>query len=127
MMAFEDEMDLLTIPSEYVPVDFAMDPVTDDLIFGDELEVGMVVLVEDLVTRETRDPNKHYDGVSDEHMAYIRAKADETARWCRIVRLRKDGEIITFVGLYSDGTKRTRTYNQAYAWFVKKNTINNSK
>ncbi len=109
-----------TIPFGYVTRSFAMNPDTDDLLFGNELTEGMVVLVEDHLFYE--DPlilNKKNPS------EYAVSRLNEKQRWCRIERFANGTErdLVSFVGVYADGTKRVRTYNKSYAWFVKKDSI----
>lgn len=101
-----------TIPEELVEIDFQMDPRTKDLVFGDKLTAGQIVLIEDHVFREN--PSNMDRNV------YTRARSLETARWCRIIELKYNHDIIQFIGQYADGTKQSRTYNQSICWFVKR-------
>jgi hypothetical protein len=112
--AMQEEQFVLDVPEQFVDRGYEMDPALEDIWFGDELHTGMVVLLEDGLIREDRPRDD----------SYARARFRETARWCKIERFRpvNDG-IISFVAVYADGTKRVRTYNKSYAWFVKKATI----
>lgn len=110
---------ICSIPSEAVDIDFVNDPCAEDLIYGSELKEGMVVLIESTVTRESaarlesKSPNE-------------RRRALESARWCRIEKLRRNhhnGGMVHFIGVYHDGTKMERSYNESYAWYVKKSTM----
>jgi hypothetical protein len=104
---------IIIVNQEYAPLDYLMDPSTDDLIRGDELKEGMVVLIEDVVVRN--DPQKlGADGTS----TYDTLRIYETARWCLVTKLHL-GQIISFVGVYGDGTKMSRSYNHSFFWFVK--------
>jgi len=106
------------IPSEFVPMDFEMDPTTDDLIWGSSLEQGMIVLVDAITIRE--DPTKHVSELDHECDPYSCNRLKEKSRWCMVTDLRKHGDLVSFIALYADGTKRSRTYNQSFGWFVKK-------
>lgn len=117
----EQEMALFSIPADLVYRGFQMNPSTDDLIFGDELKVGMVVLFEDELLRT--DPSREQGPNSD---GYWTAHILEQSRWCKVEKIRahsQNDEIVQFVALYADGTKRKRTYNKSYAWYVKKDSI----
>jgi hypothetical protein len=114
---------MATIPNVTVPRYFDMDPTTDDLISrGDKLKNGMVVLLEADILRgnpNARPGSTMYD--------YETKKSKESNRWCMVTELevrssRDNGytnKLVEFVGVYSDGTKRKRTYGNDYAWFVK--------
>ncbi len=101
------------IPSAFVPLYYMNDPETEDLIFGDMLKEGMVVLLEDTVLR----PDPDYYQTSS---AQAQVRIQETARWGRIVDLRRTNDIVTFICEYSDGSKRRRSYNISFTWYVKK-------
>lgn len=106
------------IPEGFVPLDFIMNPATDDLIFGYDLKEGMVVLLESLSARE--DPKRLED--VNVH-PYTKNRIFENARWClvtRITTMRGAYDVHSFIGLYADGTKMSRTFNRSFAWIVKK-------
>ena len=105
-----------TIPDGFAPRVYPLDPDTEDLIFGDQLVEGMVVLFEDSLLRG--DAN-HIDTESP----ITRARTLETTRWCRVSSVRRSGHIVVFIGEYADGSKLRRSYAQDYAWFVKKNSM----
>ena len=123
----EQEMALLNIPAEFVESNFSMNPETDDLIFGEVLKDGMVVLLEDTLMRASPARKRRLEEgtAKGEGLGWYEQderRLNETSRWCRIERLRLmsgNSEMVTFVGVYSDGTKRIRTYNKSYGWFVK--------
>lgn len=104
--------DLLEIPAAYVDLDFAMNPETDDLVYGGRLEVGQVILLEDHGLR----------GRIEEIQTsqWAKARADENCRWSKIVEITHTGQLVKMITIYADGTKRSRTYHRDYAWFVKK-------
>lgn len=98
-----------------VPKDYIMDPVTEDLYYGDELDDGMVVLVE-----------QGYR--NDEDFPTLYRRLLMTNRWCTVTKARQamDGmggeevvKTVHFVGLYSDGTKEFRSYPPGVGWLVK--------
>jgi len=122
-----------------------MDPETEDLIFGTELHEGMLVLLEDCHSFSFDGPGRlsKEESVPGEHDR-LRKGLDEKARWCRITKLNQDPRwntnddgfgygfnakhreltpLTRFIGVYEDGTKATRTYDGAYGWFVKKDSI----
>jgi len=105
----------------YAPLDYDMDPEFDDLIRGDELQDGMIVLIEEM--RE--DPSRL---LHDEEHPYVLKRIRETARWCTVTKLRfvpypDAGQLVEFIGVYADGTKASRRYNESWFWFVKKDSI----
>jgi hypothetical protein len=109
----------------YVDRFYEMDAAYEDLIFGDELCEGMIVLLEDSLFRG--DPARAFSE-TDDHSRWERDKCKEINRWCTVTRLlvtpRHDAEpLIRFVGEYPDGTKRVRQYSASYAWFVKRESI----
>jgi hypothetical protein len=120
-MTYITKDELSQIPSEYAPKDYLMDPTTDELVAGDELEDGMIVLFEDTVLRP--DPQR---GISS---PYDAVALKERARWCKITRLRRleNSQVISFVGLYADGVKMSRTFNESWYWIVKKYSTTDSQ
>lgn len=109
-----NDLAMLEIPAEMVDVSFSMNPVTDDLIRGDKLEEGMIVLLEDSMFRVPlkKPESELYD--------FEVVKRRQGQRWCRVTDLRNHHNLTSFVGLYADSTKEARTYNENYYWFVKK-------
>lgn len=85
---------------------------TESILYGDELEEGMVVMIEDWLLRGEEESSSFYD----------QARAEENNQFCKVTRLRK-GNLVRFVGEYEDGTLRTRTFNSSYTWIVKKDSI----
>jgi hypothetical protein len=89
----------------------------EDIVFGDNLQDGMIVLIEDSLIRENLE---HITGSSAQH------RADEMNRWCEVTELKvtprydTPSPLIKFVGVYPDGTKRVRTFCASYGWIVKK-------
>lgn len=110
------------IPEGYVPVDYAMRPDEDDIIRGFQLEPGMVVLVEEVVFREN--PERLDEKVD----SYTKNRLDITSQWCQVTALDTGrgmgpGNIISFIGIYSDGAKHSRTYSESIFWIVKKESM----
>lgn len=109
---------LTLVPSHMVSANFTMNPEIEDLIRGVNLQVGMVVLLEDTLSRE--DPDKYYDATPERKLSlYEHQRALTTARWCRIEDFYIKNDIAHFIGVYVDGTKRSRMYNTHYCWYVK--------
>lgn len=110
------------IPAEFVSVDWVMDPQTEDLIPGDQLQNGMIVLVSSSVVGEPR-VTRSLDKATNPYEVH---RAYRTNRWCRVTNLHRNGyadEIISFIGVYADGTKFDHQYNVEYNWYVKKDSI----
>jgi hypothetical protein len=87
----------------------------EDIVFGKNLRDGMIVLLEDTLLRADIDSiRSNYD----------QARADEVNRWCEVTRLETIptgyGSLVSFVGVYPDGTQRVRRYSADYAWIVKR-------
>ena len=107
-------MSLLEIPADLVDRTFVMNPKTEDIVYGENLKDGMIVLFEDNIM------SKSIEGLTDEDYSWM--SVIETQRWCRITHLRRSpgSPILKFIGVYADGTKRVRTYNEDWAWLFKK-------
>lgn len=108
--------EVIVIPEDFTPLNFRMDPATEDLIRGDKLENGMVVLIEQAMHRE--DPDRAFN-TERELTAYEMERLQRNSRWCRVTGLYTQGDITQFIGVYADGTKHSRTYNLSYCWYVK--------
>ena len=107
-------------PEGLVPLDYVMDPKTEDLVYGDELRDGDVVLIESGLVRFSIP--KNWAEVSE----HERVKTLENSRWCVITKLRRtpvavmsSALIINFIGVYDDGTKMSRSFSEWHAWFRK--------
>lgn len=113
----------------FVPKDYVMDPVYDDLLFdGTEIKEGMVILLADSLHRP--DP-------TDTINRWNHTRMLEGARWCTVLRVEitpryaedENGRVISsspllqFLAEYPDGTKAKRTYCCSFAWYVKKFSI----
>ncbi|QCB93334.1 hypothetical protein [Cellulomonas shaoxiangyii] len=103
----------------YVDRFYEMDPQHDDLIRGSGLADGMVVLIEDHLFRA--DPDRISTG--DDWSRYEQHKARENNRWCTVSELHRYRDLVEFVGLYADGTKVPRRYNESFYWLVKKASL----
>lgn len=103
----------ITVYNDFVPIDYMMDPVTEDLIRGSDLKEGMVVLIEDPMVRD--DPS---DLDKEDLRPYTIRRIHEASRWCMVTKL-EQGQILSFIGIYGDGTKMHRQYSDRYCWYVK--------
>jgi hypothetical protein len=85
-----------------------------DLLFGDELVNGMVVLFAESYLRESVEPDP------------LPGKLDSlrvVSRWCTVTKIRHRGNTVSFIGEYEDGTKRARSYGTSWGWLVTKDSI----
>lgn len=101
--------------SLYVDQHYVAQSEFEDILFGEDLRDGMIVLIEDSLMRaDLGHLSSHYD----------RARAEECNRWCEVSRLRfvanPQSPMVRFVGQYPDGTMRVRTYGASHAWIVKR-------
>ena len=119
----ESEIDTVEEPVEspagLVPLYYMMNPETEDLVYGDELRDGDIVLIETGLVRFSIPKNWA------EVREYERVKTLENSRWCMITKLRRtpgygdSNWILNFIGVYEDGTKMSRSFSESYAWFRK--------
>jgi hypothetical protein len=95
---------------------YVMDPETEDLLLGEELADGMVVLIESESCRAGVIP-----GMVEPATALV------GGRWCRIEKLRTAPSfglpMVAFIGVYEDGSKFTRRYGTSHSWYVKLSSI----
>lgn len=118
-----------TFTNEYTPAHFAMNPETEDLLpDGTYLREGMVVLIEGNIV--SGNPERLAKMTEDDPgYSYEKARCDESNRWAKVTHLKlrsmydSNDQLVTFIAVYADGTKRKRTYNESYAWFVKLDSI----
>lgn len=105
----------IDLPSGYVPYHFM--PLIDKhaIVSGDKLQNGMIVLVE---SRFRENPDRIQAG--SQPSAYDRRKVQETARWALVTDFNLSGQIISFTGIYADGTMAERGYNQSIKWTLLK-------
>jgi hypothetical protein len=102
---------------QFVPKFYVNDPETEDLIpHNSHLENGMTVILsgpgmkEDLAHMED-DPAKRYNAMKEN-------------RWATITHLKiENNGVISFVGVYKDGSKISREYSADRSWYVKKSTM----
>jgi hypothetical protein len=100
-----------------VPKYYQMDPETEDLLpNGSSLANGMKVLLAD--PDERGRPEKTEDWELD--------RALERNRWCTITDLKIKGQLVIFVAVYADGTKRKRKSYLHHSWLVKIDSITDS-
>jgi hypothetical protein len=88
---------------------YRMNPAEDRIVFGEELEEGMLVLAEEPGARRPH-------GRSEDEQ--LRAQ-----RFRRVTRLRREPgtpEKIIFVGEWVDGYQEVHRYAVSYGWIVKK-------
>ena len=106
-------MSTATIPAGYKPITYLMDAETEDLIYGEELRDGMVVVIADTILSPDPDSGR-------ELHPYEQRRLLECARWCRVERMRREGHVVSFIGVYADGSKFPRSYAASYTWYVKR-------
>lgn len=126
-----NEMSLLDIPVETVPIGYIMSPEIDDVIDGSDFIQGMIVLLEDPSMRQNPEPRVRPEGMPEAVFAlmdspYAARRILETSRWCKVTKIRVYDDIVGFIGLYGDGTKMARSYHQSHYWLVKKSSVNGS-
>lgn len=95
-----------------IPRYYQMDPETDDLLYADELEDGMMVLI--------GEPEGRADETNPEFFGMSLLNFN---RWCKVSKLRLNHDIVTFIGVYPDGSKTRRVSDATMTWLVKKATI----
>lgn len=113
------QIGMIKVPSDYVPYTFAPILGVHELITGDHLMNGMIVVVEDTVFRRNPDVlSPEYPDRKNGFMpsSYDRASVEEQSRWALVTDLDKSGEIIKFTAIYSDGTMRSRSYDKSIKW-----------
>ena len=111
---------LSEVPEGFVPQGYLMNPETDIVISGRQLQNGMIVLLEENLMRE--DASTHDE--STHELARVRAMA--TSRWCVIRDLSSTSDrnrVRKFIGIYEGGVEISRTYHEDYYWIVKKNSF----
>lgn len=111
----------MEIPSGFSNKIFRMNPEEDDLLIdGDALREGMIVIVEE---------NELRSDISDPTVMNTESgleNASKFNRWCQVTDIKRtaNNQIVRFIGLYRDGTKRFFTASVGHsAWYVKKESI----
>lgn len=91
----------------------------DDLLFdGTCLLTGMKVLIEENTCRINPAAMGIPEGFKD--------RSEKYNRWCVVGVIKFRGELVEFIGLYEDGTKRKFTEHLSKAWYVKKDTYDSA-
>lgn len=103
--------------TEYVDRYYEMDPETEDVLPGRFVVEGMRVLVENPLYRNEIPKNDDPRVISEARMRN---------RWATVEKLHivrsGETEMLCFVAVYDDGTKRMRTLSLDHAWIVKKDS-----
>mgnify|MGYP001569179396 CR=1 FL=1 len=103
-----------TVYDDIVPRTYRLDPETEELFYGEDLEEGMMVLLEDWQDRTDEELTGSLTNVGN---LLVRN------RWCRVTDLRRQGNISYFIGVYKDGHKTIRSSSNTKGWYVKKDSI----
>jgi hypothetical protein len=112
----------MRVPSGYVPLTF--NPLIEEhqVVTGDQLRNGFIVLLADSNYREN--PDRIVPAVvgSNNVSPQERNRVAETSRWAIVTNLksRPRTNLITFDGIYADGTAIPRIYNETIKWAVLK-------
>lgn len=113
----------------FVPLDYRMNPETEDLLYADELQEGMMVLVSDSAERE--DPFRAIN--APDMVVHTLPALRKRNRWCRVTKFRKLETVegsgyysIRFIGVYEDGERIVRSSSPAKGWLVKLDSIKES-
>ena len=105
-------------PYEFVPADYPVMTAVEAIIWGEDLQEGMVVVLAESHLTSTAgraDPDTPSAGSQAG-----RLRTNQTARWCRITDLRRDDDgTVRFVGEYIDGTLAPRRHGATVPWIVK--------
>lgn len=87
------------------------DPETEDLIYGADLQDGMVVLIE---------PMFRHSADSTTSNAIDRLKLNVENRWCEVTkRMFMEDAGVAFIGVYADGHKAARFSYKSQGWVLK--------
>lgn len=95
--------------TDLVPQNYQYDPETEDLIYGDQLREGMVVLAD-------------VHGRADENDPWKTRELLVKNRWCEVTNKRSD-DCVYFLGLYDNSVKALRTSARSQSWIIKKDSI----
>lgn len=101
--------------STLVPQYYRMDPETEDMLTGDEILDGMVVLIGDSSCRA--EVNQYSKG---ERFAEFLL---ERNRWCTVTKRVYRESFISFIGVYEGGEMFQRVFGVGKAWLVKKDSM----
>jgi hypothetical protein len=88
---------------------YLMNPAEDVIVFGDELADGMWVLADDCCSRPP------YGGTEDERL--------HSQRFRRVTRLRREGDLVTFIGEWLDGYQAMHQASTSSGWIAKKDSL----
>ncbi|HEY2575322.1 MAG TPA: hypothetical protein VGI74_03335 [Streptosporangiaceae bacterium] len=92
---------------------YLMNPAEDVIVFGDELADEMWVLADDCCSRPP------YGGTEDERL--------HSQRFRRVTRLRREGDLVTFIGEWLDGYQAMHQASTSSGWIVKKDSLQASR
>jgi hypothetical protein len=108
------------VRKSFVDKYYEMDPKTEDLLFdGTYISEGMVVLIQSPSYKETLIETSVSNGKYDEIW-----RAKKYNRWCTVSDVKSNERgIVSFIGVYEDGTKRKHCHDVFDAWIVKKDSI----
>jgi hypothetical protein len=113
-----DRRSAVWIEKGFVPKHHVMDPETELLAFAVELQPGMVVLIED--DQKRVDLYNEVLETADWQQALLR----KYSRWMRVKEIyrctHEDGNYVTILGGYEDGTTISHHVPFCATWFVKK-------
>lgn len=107
---------------------YTLDNKTEDILpNGRHLADGMVVMIEDPDCRER--PEEVGKEVRGTDTDWLLNRVLLNNRWCTVshAEIINGGETVQFVGIYEDGTKRSRSMGINKAWLVKIDTIRDSE
>lgn len=102
------------VSTDMVEQYYNMDHTTEDILRGEHLKDGMVVLIEEPTYREDLGRNLYT------HQVHA---ARAMNRWCTVTRLKIDESQVWFVGIYGDGSKMSRSNSINAGWLVKLGSI----
>ena len=88
---------------------YRMNPAEDVIVFGDELADEMWVLADDCCSRPP------YGGTEDERL--------HSQRFRRVTKLRREGDLVTFIGEWLDGYQAVHQASTSSGWIVKRDSL----
>lgn len=104
----------MDIPNELVGINVRSNLQEETLIRGRDILEGDIVLVAEPIYRT--DPKYLEMESPSDHDLYRLAS---TSRWCRVTKVERHNQVISFVGLYHDQSEYPRSYNESIFWFCK--------
>lgn len=103
---------------EFVAKYYIMNPDEENLLFAVDLEDGMRVLVEDNFQRS--DVDFYMKDPEASHNKQALPTLMKFNRWCKVDNFFVDeGDRVSFIGIYDDGTKFTHRSDGNSGWLVK--------